>query len=231
MNTRAHIIVWATTLLIATSSQSYSQGSLIFQHLGASDPVNEGASLVGTGTTGPVLGDFGFDSWSISGGAVFYRRNLTPEQLATIAVNDWTISLNLRIVTNASFVSLRTGTGGFTLQLYSQSDGDPVVSTFQGLSYIFEGGGSGYHDYAFKYSVSLGKAALWIDGVERLSGIGGSSSIAGATFDWGIVQVPAAATANWNLVSLSVVPEPSSAGLSICAGLLFIAHAIRRRRV
>lgn len=219
--TRANIISFAAALLVAVTGQASGQGTLIFQHLGASDPVSEGASLVGTGTTGPVLGDFGFDSWSVSGGAIFYQSALTPQQLTMIAANDWTISLKLRVVNSASFISLRTGTGGFIMNLYSQPDGDPVVSTTQGLTYALEGGGPGYHDYALNYSVSLDKADLWIDGVQRLSGIGASSSYTGATFNWGIAQVPVTATANWNLVSLTVVPEPSSVALYLC-GLLAV---------
>ncbi len=225
---RTSTISLAAALLMAATGQLHSQGTLLFQHSGATDPLTEGASLAGTGAVGPVFGDLGVDAWSISAAAAFYTTSLTTEQQTLIAANDWTMSLNLRIVTNSSFASIRTGAGGFILHLYSQSDGDPIVSTLHGLSYALEGGGPGYHNYALNYSVSSGTASLWIDGVERLSGIAASSAYTGTTFDWGITQ-SLFSTANWNLVSLSVVPEPSSLALCLCGGWLLTAYQLHRR--
>jgi len=237
MKTHTNLIALGVVIVVFLADSVFSQGSLIFQHSGASDPTIEGFSFSGTGAVGPVVGDFGVDAWSTAGGIAYYSRGLTPQEQAIVGANDWALSISLRMVDAAgpngsTFIRFATGTEEFALGFGLMPNGDPLVRSYgAGTTYVLAGAGPGYHSYLLKYQSLLGTASLWVDNVERLSNISAFGPSSVAFFRWGAGQSPDYATANWNLVSLKVVPEPSSVALSICAGLLLIAHATRRRRV
>lgn len=71
-------------------------------------------------------------------------------------------------------------------------------------------------------------AALWVDGVERISGLRASpGQVTPPTLFWGVGQHPGGThNTAWHEVSLTIVPEPSTFAL-ISGGLLF--WTLRRR--
>lgn len=230
---RASNISLAAALLVAAIDSLHGQGTLMFQHFGASDPASEGfaASIAPQAVVGPVTGDQGLDAWFIQGGGpatVFYSRGLSSEERAQLAGTDWTISLTLRLVQSPetyanSFLRFATGSEIFLLAFGSESDGDPFVRTYDANpAYILDGGANKYHDYQLRYNALNATADLWVDGVKRLNDVPSRSS-SQSVLEWGVGQGDFT-RANWNQVSLSVIPEPSSFALCLCGSLLLASR-------
>ncbi len=237
---RTSTISLAAALLVAATDQLHSQGTLLFQHFGATDPTSEGFTLIRNGnpSLAPVTNDLGLDSWAIrlntDADIGLYDRILSAQEQAALT-GGWILSLTLRVVapfdapTVGIFASLSTGTDAFPLIFFgAQPDGDPILRVGN-AQYALEGSGSGYHHYQFRYDAGVGRASLWVDGDLLATDIAGSP-YAGARFSWGGGQhPPGSAYANWNEVSLWAVPEPSSLALCICGGAFWLAARYRRR--
>lgn len=231
----SNVISLTAAFLVAAISPSYGQGTVLFQHSGATDPTNEGFSFNGASGVGPAIGDLGVDAWSIGGGIAYYTRGIASQEQSLITVNDWTLSITLRVVNStgpngSTFIRFATGTAEFGLGFGLGPNGDPLIRAYgNGVTYALVGGGPGYHNYQLKYHALSSMANLWVDGIERLNGIAAFGQSQQAVFEWGAGQSPDYATANWNRVSLTVIPEPSSLALCFSGGLLLLAYEFHRR--
>jgi len=239
MKTRRNIDLSIGSLVLVCAIRiAHGQASFIIQHSGAIDPVSEGFTLTlgPSGAVGPVFADQGLNSWSVisSGVPVNYFQSLTPQQQLSITDAAWTLSATLRVV-QAPQISLALYAGsqryGMTFEL--EPDGDPIVNTHSTLSpvLVLDGAGSGYHDYELAYDSATGQASLWVDGVERVTDITSVSGDFGWGVIWGATIQGSVSEANWNHVSLEVVPEPSSltlVGLGMSSLAVTLLH--RRRR-
>jgi hypothetical protein len=235
------VFLLIVAIQVATGGSVHGQGTLIAQHRGAADPTNEGFTLLrgGNPSLTPVMGDLGLNAWSVNlnsqGDIAVYSKTLTAQQQADAAASGWILSLTLRVLQpfNSPNYGIAgdfyTGTKYFSLLFGAESDGDPIVRV-GGIEYDLDGAGSGYHTYQLRYDAGTGLASLWVDG-SHLANTAGSLNPSTALFRWGCGQNPVGIiNANWNEVSLTIVPEPSTLALVGLGGFFFVVHLLRRRR-
>jgi hypothetical protein len=218
-----------TVIVALACGQLFGQG-IIVQHLGARNPLTEGFTLIyRAGSVGPVTNDLGRSSWSIDSeaGAVQYRQFLSAAERGLLAGADWVLSAQLRIVPGlvrgATLMAFSTGSQGFMVVIGVQPNGDPNIFTGSSLNpvLVLNGAGAGYHEYDLYYHAATGLSDLWVDGSIRVGGVRGTTPVAGPwSVLWGGGLEGAGSQANWNSVSLAIVPEPSALGLLCCGGLL-----------
>jgi hypothetical protein len=109
--------------------------------------------------------------------------------------------------------------------------GDPVVTVFAGSEqqFVLQGGGSGYHNYQVSYDATLGTADLFVDGMERLAGLPANSNLLLSPGYFFFGEGQGGGWANWNAISLSVVPEPSADSLILIgSGVLLYVRPNRK---
>ncbi len=166
-----------------------------------------------------------------------YNYFLSSQQQADIASANWTLSLSLRMVQSdlngGTFVNFNTGSGNFGL-MFGITIGHPGILINGSLTpaLVLSSAGFAYNTYQLAYDAASDSASLWVNGVERLQNIKGGLPTQTALFDlqWGINQHPQEdVQANWSLVSLTIVPEPSSMAFCLTGGIL-AAHRFLRRR-
>ena len=214
--------------VVATAALARGQGSFVALHSGAANPTSEGfavASSFGTPQLGPAYNDLGFDAWStrFSASGINYRHSLP-----SLSGLSWMLSVNIRVVEDSlaqPVFSAGVDSGQYVFGLYfgSAANGDPtVVVSGASLSpvLVLQGAGSTYHNYQLAYDAGLGAAELWVDGVERLGHIAGAQGYSPLVDFGSVYQNPAALQANWNVVSVEIIPEPSSMVLVILGGVL-----------
>lgn len=239
------VIMRAVSLLFTlgffcSMSPSLGQGSRLAQHLGANNPILEGFSsqAFGTPMTEGVTNDLGVNAWStlFDASGIMYQRKL-PD----FSSLDWVLSITLRIVTPG--VEPRTGkfqveivTGGtyFDMWLGSDANGNPMVQatshTNQTPIITLSGAGSTYNEFQLAYNQAAHTADLWVNGTVEFSGLQARSYPSSPMLWWGGgYQGAAAYQANWNLVSVQIVPEPSIS-LLLTWGSLFLAARLHRSR-
>jgi hypothetical protein len=226
----------AASVVLGLVTPIFGQG-VMYQHLGANDPVNEGFALVtsGTGgTTSTIPNDGGVAAWATqvgAGGTLWYSGQLDAVALAQ---SDWILSVDMQVLQSSenSFVGVRTSDYIYNLWFTAQADGDPVVRAgafATGPVFALEGAGAGYHDYQLRYSNAAGNAELWVDGVMRLSGITSSGQSGWSVLQWGEGQ-GGPSLSHWSSVSFEAIPEPSSLAL-LPVGLFLILAAKRPRAI
>ncbi len=188
-------------------------------------------------SVGPVSGS-GVSAWNTTvsnvNNSISYTYSLNPIQQTETIGSDWIFSLTLQIPTPDSSGNSIVGLGeAFAMSIGSVNNGDPFVQV--GLNrFVLNGGGAGYHSYRIVYSSAAETASLWVDGTERvpdyLHNISLPNGISGV--EWGEIQ-GGPASANWNLVSLQIVPEPSTLSLVLLASgvLLFSLSPASDNRV
>ncbi|HKI70653.1 MAG TPA: PEP-CTERM sorting domain-containing protein [Verrucomicrobiae bacterium] len=240
------------TLVAEMINPLFAQGLIVIQHAGATDPLTEG--FVGTSSGGhPVINDMGVNAWATPDNAtngwstVFsdYTYILTSQQLTEAVGAGWIFSANLRIATtnggNATFcAALNLGSEGyFRLYFGSTITGDPFV---EAVNYgpgsptniiaqvTLTGAGSTYNNYQLVYDASARTASLWINGSKYVKSIAlGQPNYGGAVY-WGCLGAQEGyAQANWNSVSLEIVPEPSSLSLLFLGGGLLLYDRRNRK--
>ncbi len=211
------------------------------QHLGATDPVTEGFAFGGAlDAVGPVYGDLGLDAWrtSVTTTLSRYTQLLTPEQQAQAVGADLLMSVTLRIVQGLSppagntWAGFAQGSALFALNFGATTNGDPFVSFGNAGAtpmFVLEGSGSTYHNYQLRYDATSGTASMWVDDIERFNGIAGIPGYSGWGLTWGEGQ-GGISEANWNYISLEIIPEPSSLALLGCGAVLLAGHWLRRFR-
>jgi len=221
----------AASFIVAIIDSTYGQATLASQHLGSADPTTEGFSLstFGNPQVGPVTN--AMKAWSVrvsnSDGAGYYQY-LTPQEQTELGGADWTLSLTTQII----FANLGevvavfyTGSQLFGLGFGTNSRGDPVVQSESvgQPTYTVSGVGSSYNNYQLIYDAGTGTASLWVNGIQRVGNIAGISESPGvAEVGWGASEQAGGSQANWNLVSLEIVPEPSAMSLIFLGSALLI---------
>jgi hypothetical protein len=222
--------------IVATAALARGQGSLVALHSGAADPTSEGFAVTSYGTLqlGPVYNDLGFDAWStrVGSGGIYYQ-----DSLPNLSGLSWMLSVNLRVVEDSLAepvfgVTVDSGQYRFGMTFGSAANGDPIVvagSSSTSLVLVLQGAGSTYHNYQLAYDAGLGTAQFWVDGVEHLGNIAGAQGFSPAVLIECSHQNPAALQANWNLVSVEIIPEPSTMALVVMGGVLFGIGLFRKR--
>jgi hypothetical protein len=225
------------TLFATAVVPALGQSTFVIQHTGATDPVTEGFQNLGPGSGYPVINDMGHNAWAtpgISNLSVFYKYVLTPQQQAESAGADWILSANLRITTTNAFpifsLNLEGYNGGYGLGFGSASNGDQYVEYAPGSSGRVTLPGSNYNDYELRYDASAEAVSLWINGIEYANNIFTNQH---ATYlqevGWMSGYYDSQnASANWNLLSLTI-PEPSSSAV-ILLGSGVLVFVLKRRR-
>lgn len=225
MKTQLNISSLLAVLFIALMINStYGQGILVIQHLGANDPTSEGFTLNNNGSVGPIIGDLGMNAWVTEttnhGGPVFYQQTLTSQQQTALAGANWDLSVTLRVLQSPlagdTSVQLDTGSMAYGLFFSVNASGDPVVGP-----YTLTGAGSTYNNYQLIYDASTEMASLLVNNVDEINNITGTAYTYPAQLTWGENQ-GGPFQANWNLVSLSITPEPSTASLIFLGSVVFI---------
>jgi hypothetical protein len=227
----SHLLMLSFIILSLRSANS--QGTVIIQHNGATDPTTEGFTLAyNQGLAQPINGDLGMDAWQITianNSELAYTYSLTPQQQTDISDSNWILSFTLRDLLPTSvpndFVELiGTSSALFWVAVGSEADGDPYVNgTSSNPDFELKGGGAGYHNYEIVYSATTDTAALWVDGAEEVPDFLSNLSSAGeiTRLQWGETQ-SGPSEANWNLVSFQIIPEPSTLSfLFLGSGILF----------
>jgi hypothetical protein len=200
-----------------------SQAQMLALHTGAHDPTTEGFTIGGYGQpqVGPVPNDLGLAAWhtSVSASQVSYTHTVP-----VIRGADWLLSISARALTPGSRgvfrVEVNTGQFGFGVYYGSTTAGDPTVvagsSRGSTPEYVLAPGSPAYHSYQLSFSAATETASFWIDGVEQYSGLPGTPIfLPGApNLRWAAsFQSPGPMEANWHLVSLEIIPEPSAGTL------------------
>jgi hypothetical protein len=225
--------------LLAAASSNHAQ-EVLLHHQGATDPVSEGFSLVLTphGFVGPT-NNLGHDAWWVfSGGdVVAYRYLFSAAEQRRLERADAILAVTMRIqgfpnTAHTAAMAFYHGNEAFWIGLDMQADGDPLIRTRSSLAPIwaYEGGGSGYHDYEFRYHADTDTASLWVDGLERVNDINGDPGFAGWGVFWGSPGQGLAGSSYWNDVSLTVIPEPSSLAVAGLGVLCLCGRLLRDRR-
>ena len=222
-------IYFCVLALVLVAPNAVAQGTLAL-HNGSTDPTLEGWTRYtdfGAPQCSALTNDLGKNSWSVllsnAGGG--YSKNL-PD----ISSQDWVLSCNLRLVTpnqpvgSAFALAIGTGTRGFGLLLGSDSN-DNLQLQLGGSpnsTYILHGQGTAYNSLQLVYGRATGQASLWANGSLLGSAIPGFSLNLQPSIAWGgDVQTANSYQANWNLMSLQIIPEPSSFSLLWLGGVLF----------
>jgi hypothetical protein len=228
-----HTIALLGSLWLGILTNGFGQGAILVQHSGSVNPVNEGFALTvsGTGTTivGPVTNDFGMNAWSVGGNNfIDYSQSLTP-----IPHEDWILSVNMRIIQSGggglipnNWVDIIDGSEQFELGFGTDSNGNAAVwieTALNGIGspiFTLNGRGSVYNNYQLDYNAIANTASLWVNGTEEVNDINGQpGDFYGVS--WGTGQ-SGPSQANWNLVSLETVPEPTTSWLILLgSGVLF----------
>lgn len=229
--------------LIFATKLVHGQGVIIVQHSGYNNPTTEGFSSSGAGQVGGVTNDLGYNAWTTHW--AYDSSRAYSASIGNIADVDWILSVTVRIAaTNATPGEFSAGvvTGAstapfFNLDFGADSNGNPLVATGGASGYQYQydvtGAGSTYNNYQLDYDAGTETASLWINGTEELSGIAGQFGPTSASFGWGgnsSFQTGGTSQANWNLVSLGIVPEPSALSLIALGSGVLIYVRIRNKR-
>lgn len=229
-------------LAMAASAQS----QVLAQHSGAVNPATEGFALLSYGSPqlGPVINDVGVNAWSIRmlhSDAAHYTRTLSPGQYDQLAGADWQLTYTLRILQAPAIPSydisssFYTGKQMFSLYFGAAPNGDPIVqvrenSLLLSPAITLSGAGATYNTFSIKYQAASDSADLWVNGTEVYSDMKAAPFIGSqATLKWSGYQHGSDVEANWSLVSLAIVPEPSVASLTLLGILAAFCRRSRQR--
>ncbi len=224
-----------------------AQAEVIVLHVGKNDPAGEGFIREGAGGTA-VTNDLGLgvDAWKISDGWARYRRPLTAPELSDMTSLGWRARMEVRnlLAPDAGDdwgLHLEVSDEAYTylIEVGAAGNGDPTLYHLTATSTATSGGyprdeitlsnvtGSGYHLYEMVYNpASLGTVGLFVDGYFQatLSGAANDGGPWSKRLIFGATDGLAVCDANYSLVELTIVPEPSTLALlgsvAILLGLL-----------
>jgi hypothetical protein len=225
--------------LIAACAPFGMSAQVVIQHFGAIDPETEGftRSAGGDVQIGPVFEDLGYDSWKIHSRthqefASYFSRLHALEEQAALEYG-WSVSSRVRFVelTNYTTVNWEFTVGGVRFRVaVDATEGNGIVVRGDGIDpFSFDGVPTAYHDYLLAYDAVSETAALWINGVQQVTGILGFQSTVPATIHFGATG-ESITYAHWHEFTLAIVPEPATLSLLAGIGVLVMAGAVRWRR-
>jgi hypothetical protein len=232
MKSHLEKLILGASLFVSAFSLAFGQGTLIIQHFGDTDPTTEGFTLGGgsTGQVGGITNDLGFNAWSttVANSSVSYYCSI--ENLTGL---DWELTGTIRIVSSNTIpgvfnLYLSTGLEQFEVKIGSDANGNPIVAALgSSLSpvYVLNNAGSTYNTYQLLYDAASDTADLYINGVEQMEDIVGDTYFEfppQPQLSWGGGNQGPTSQANWNMVSLEIVPEPLAIFLLFLGGGVFI---------
>jgi hypothetical protein len=214
--------------LLAVSTHA----SVLMQHSGATDPINEG--WVGTSGAGPgslpagdvatgSIDDNGTAAWFVDDsstrpyGMYLYYHEMDNSDVVDGLNRGWSMDVTLRVVdipdtVDASVLSAVSYNNHiFSLSFGSQADGDPIVRLGRagGPEYVLEGAGDGYHNYSLRYDPEHHNADLFVDGIEVLSDFEGTSySLSVSRLMWGSLSSFDTGHGNFSDVTFAIGTHP-----------------------
>jgi hypothetical protein len=224
-------------------------GIIVSQHTGDADPATEGwtPQEFGSGvTTGPVIADGMFDAWSVndqgtSGGRAY--RSILSSVDAQKALNGGFVQrARLRVVNPSTLpdgvvaVEFLTSSIAFLLSIGSEADGDPILwlqNDSGATALTAQGAGGGYHLYELIYDPATQLADVRLDG-QHLADYPGFHPVILAInppprdVRWGSISGDGTGAANYNLVQMELVPEPTALALLAPAAITLRLRRCRR---
>lgn len=210
----------------------YSSGQgIIAYHSEYQNPLSEGwnwdfRSGFGSPQFAAITNDAGHNAWQISlassGGA--YSKTIN-----SIPAKSWLLSANLKVLSHGAdsigspfTISVTTGSVCYGLYFGANSNGDQVFFVMSGFyisPQVILNGGEKYNNFQLAYNYPANQATMSVNGVEQFAQIPGAALVRQPSLSWGGAnQLQNAYQANWNLVSLQVIPEPSSALVVLLGG-------------
>ncbi|MCF7837421.1 MAG: PEP-CTERM sorting domain-containing protein [Candidatus Marinimicrobia bacterium] len=239
-------------LVVVIMAASVAGASLIAEHTGAQDPIAAGnlghiddtygtdstawvplysayppvSTIAGPDTSGAV------DAWWLTGTYRAYNYIPTAADYTALEAG-FKVSVNVRIPTADVPLDFQPVVeyAGNNLRYYivfgSNASGEQMIQVNTANtagSYTVSGGT--INDFALTelvYDPVAGNADLFVNGTERISNINPISSTL-KRFYWGSNAPGASGAGHFNLVSLEVVPEPTSFILVLLAGGLMLAR-------
>jgi len=233
MKSHLEKLILGASLFVSAFSLAFGQGTLIIQHFGDTDPTTEGFTLGGgsTGQVGGITNDLGFNAWSttVANSSVSYYSSI--EDLTGL---NWELTGTLRIINSPNQqgggfdIDLMTSSEQYELVFGSIANGDPyVIAVGSSTSpvYVLNNAGSTYNTYQLLYDAASDSADLYINGVEQMEDIVGDTYFEfppQPQLSWGGGNQGSTSQANWNMVSLEIVPEPLAIFLLFLGGGVFI---------
>jgi len=179
-------------LLLATGLPcARAQGDLlVYQHVGATNPTDEGWQLNDFGP-GAAVGPAPsydppawavYDNWDVPGSRAVYDGYLDPTQVQQTD-QGWTLRASICIPLASEYaggspmILFRNGHRAFQVYFGAESDSDPIVHLiYTSSSYItitLDGEGGGFHLYELSYDATSASASLTVDGLQRCDGYTG----------------------------------------------------------
>jgi hypothetical protein len=205
-------------------------------------------------TFGPIADDLGKPAWSVTGLGqssqyAYAAGPLTPSQTADLTSKGFTFTIVARAIQGIAPTydalnpvgiaggGVHTGVQRFDIGLGLDSNGDTVVvlptssdatgpgNSLVGFGLAYTLAGNDYHTYSLIFDPVSQLADLYVDGVSRIQGYSGNTSFVGDVPGFYFGE-SSGGQANFNYVSLSIVPEPSTClllgiGLFIVVGRRF----------
>jgi hypothetical protein len=238
MTTKLNIVSLFTSLyFVATVNLANGQGTLLFQHAGYNDPVNEGFYFTGVqagAQVGAVTNDLGKNAWFMepsSQWVQYYARAFTTQEQALVGNNSSMASATLRLVglSYANLIYTPPSNNGFSSESFQIAIHNNATTNLEvqiGLSaYYLINSASTYNNFQLVYDPQMDSANLWVNGILAIGGITGQT---GTLSSGGLFWDVTSGQANWSLVSVAVVPEPSSMTI-ILLGSGVLAYVVKRK--
>lgn len=228
----------ALAAALAVGAASAGAQTVLAQHQGASNPLDQGwAIFASTGGAGVPVNDAGTPAWQVVDTSTFagllqYADHIDPVALAP----GWTLDVRARVAdlhstanSSAFFGVVYQGISfsvffgsrdGSTLELRPYDIGSDI--SLPGLA-------AGYVDYRLSYDPVTASATLSVNGTVVSSGFAGFAVPSNGTYaQFGVGASPWTGGANFNKVAVTAVPEPGTWALWL-GGIAALA-ALRRRR-
>lgn len=197
-------------------------------HSGNNNPTSEGWNAIpgsgGSVVVGPIT-DSGTAAWMVDDNSTalntiyLYENILSAGDIAVGNSNGWILETNLRIASDESLsfdgspvVAYRDGVTSWQMNFGLNSSGDTVVrlytSATTGPTFTVSGN-SVFNSFSLVFDPNSADADLFVNGTEVISNYSGFSSTQTRVL-WGAGTSADSGQGNFNLVSFSTVPEPSS---------------------
>ena len=199
-----------------------SSGQIVVaQHLGATNPTSEGFTALNfTATSTGSAISTPENAWEISdtagsGGNPQYRYTPSAGELAALApafIIEGRINIpgNSQAADNSAIINLSfNGGNSYNLRFGSDASGNAIVNLTGTGGGTFNLSSGGFHDY--KLVFENGAGALYVDGaITSFTSYTGGTGASVNQFRFGDITTGDRGTADYALVRISTIPEPSA---------------------